>query len=65
MQVQDPNAAASAGPDDVPFRGSASELTEALHEYGDLGFDDVIVGLEPRSKQSLDRIAEAVRRRRE
>jgi hypothetical protein len=61
MDVQDPDAAASADPDDVPFRGSVSELAEALDEYAELGFDDVIVGLDPRSERSLDRLAEAVR----
>jgi alkanesulfonate monooxygenase SsuD/methylene tetrahydromethanopterin reductase-like flavin-dependent oxidoreductase (luciferase family) len=63
IDVQGPDAAASGGPDDVPFRGSLSELAEALDEYAELGFDDVIVGLEPRSERSLDRLAEAVRMR--
>jgi hypothetical protein len=62
--VRDPDGAASGGPDDVPFRGSVSELAEALDEYAELGFDDVIVGLEPRSERSLDRLAGAVRPRR-
>ena len=61
MEVQDPDAAASGGSDDVPFRGSVSELAEALDEYAELGFDDVIVGLDPRSERSLDRLAEAAR----
>jgi alkanesulfonate monooxygenase SsuD/methylene tetrahydromethanopterin reductase-like flavin-dependent oxidoreductase (luciferase family) len=60
MDVQDPDAAPSGGPDGVPFRGSVSELVEALDEHAELGFDDVIVGLDPRSEQSLDRLAEAV-----
>jgi hypothetical protein len=64
MDVQDPGAAASGGPDDVPFRGSVSELAEALDEYAELGFDDVIVGLEPRTERPLDRLAEAVSLRR-
>jgi probable F420-dependent oxidoreductase len=63
MEVQDPDAAPSGDPDDVPFRGSVSELAEALEEYAELGFDDVIVGLEPRGERSLDRLAEAVRMR--
>jgi alkanesulfonate monooxygenase SsuD/methylene tetrahydromethanopterin reductase-like flavin-dependent oxidoreductase (luciferase family) len=63
MEVQDPDAAASSGPDGVPFRGSVSKLAEALDEYAELGFDDVIVGLEPRSERSLNRLAEAVRMR--
>jgi probable F420-dependent oxidoreductase len=63
MEVQDPDAAASGGPEYVPFRGSVSELAEALDEYAELGFDDVIVGLEPRSVRSLDRLAEAVKMR--
>jgi probable F420-dependent oxidoreductase len=61
MDVQDPDSAASGGPNDVPFRGSVSELAEALDEYADLGFDDVIVALEPRSERSLDHVAEAMR----
>ena len=64
MDVQDPHAAASAGPDDVPFRGSVSELAGALDEYSELGFDDVIVGLEPRTERSLHRLADAVKLRR-
>jgi hypothetical protein len=63
MDVQDPAAAPFGGPSDVPFRGSVSELAEALDEYAELGFDDVIVGLEPRTERSLGRLAEAVRRR--
>jgi alkanesulfonate monooxygenase SsuD/methylene tetrahydromethanopterin reductase-like flavin-dependent oxidoreductase (luciferase family) len=63
MDVADPDAAASGGTGDVPFRGSVSELVEALDEYAELGFDDVIVGLEPRSERSLDRLAEAVKMR--
>jgi probable F420-dependent oxidoreductase len=63
IDVQDPEAAASAGPDGVPFRAAVSELAEALDEYAELGFDDVIVGLEPRSERSLNRLAEAVRMR--
>jgi alkanesulfonate monooxygenase SsuD/methylene tetrahydromethanopterin reductase-like flavin-dependent oxidoreductase (luciferase family) len=63
IDVQDPDAAASGGPDDVPFRGSVPELGEALDEYAELGFDDVIVGLEPRSERSLNRLAEAARLR--
>ena len=62
MDVQDPDAAGSGGTGDVPFRGSISELAEALDEYAELGFDDVIVGLEPRSERSLDRLAEATAR---
>jgi probable F420-dependent oxidoreductase len=61
VDVQDPDAAASGGPDDLPFRGSVSQLADALDEYAELGFDDVIVGLEPRSERSLDRLAEALR----
>jgi alkanesulfonate monooxygenase SsuD/methylene tetrahydromethanopterin reductase-like flavin-dependent oxidoreductase (luciferase family) len=64
MDVQDPDAGVSGATGDVPFRGSISELAEALDEYAELGFDEVIVGLEPRTKRLLDRLAEAVRLRR-
>jgi alkanesulfonate monooxygenase SsuD/methylene tetrahydromethanopterin reductase-like flavin-dependent oxidoreductase (luciferase family) len=64
MDVEDPDAAPSAGTGDVPFRGSISEFAEALDEYAELAFDDVIVGLEPRRERSLDRLAEAARLRR-
>jgi hypothetical protein len=47
----------------VPFRGSVSELAEAFDEYAELGFDDVIVGLEPRNERSLNRLAAALRLR--
>jgi probable F420-dependent oxidoreductase len=63
MDVQDPDAGVSGATGDVPFRGSISELAEALAEYAELGFDDAIVGLEPRSERSLDRLAEAMKLR--
>jgi alkanesulfonate monooxygenase SsuD/methylene tetrahydromethanopterin reductase-like flavin-dependent oxidoreductase (luciferase family) len=43
------------------FSGSIDELTRAIDAYALLGFDDLIVGLEPRNERSLDRLAEAIR----
>jgi alkanesulfonate monooxygenase SsuD/methylene tetrahydromethanopterin reductase-like flavin-dependent oxidoreductase (luciferase family) len=63
VDVQDPDAAPT-GAGDVPFRGTVSELDEALDEYAQLGFDHVIVDLDPRAERSLDCLAEAVRLRK-
>ena len=44
---------------DADAARSADDLRRALAAFAELDFDDVIVGLEPRTKQSLDRLAEA------
>jgi alkanesulfonate monooxygenase SsuD/methylene tetrahydromethanopterin reductase-like flavin-dependent oxidoreductase (luciferase family) len=39
---------------------TASRLAQVLEEYEALGFDDVIVGLEPPAERSLDQLAEDI-----
>jgi hypothetical protein len=56
-----PDATASGGGDDVAFGGSVDELARSIDAYEALGFDDLIVGLEPMNERSLDRLAEALR----
>jgi alkanesulfonate monooxygenase SsuD/methylene tetrahydromethanopterin reductase-like flavin-dependent oxidoreductase (luciferase family) len=47
------------GPSDREVGQSAEELACAVSAYEELGIDDLIVGLEPMSIRSLDRLAEA------
>jgi probable F420-dependent oxidoreductase len=56
IEVRDPDATAS---DEAAFAGSVDELAAAIDAYEALGVDDLIVGLEPKTKRSLDRLAEA------
>ena len=42
------------------FGGSVDELARAIDAHERLGFDDLIVQLEPKTTQSLDRLAEAL-----
>jgi alkanesulfonate monooxygenase SsuD/methylene tetrahydromethanopterin reductase-like flavin-dependent oxidoreductase (luciferase family) len=63
MHVRDRDTTASDEPDDVAFEGSVDDLARAIDAYELLGFDDLIVGLEPMTERSLDRLAEALRLR--
>jgi probable F420-dependent oxidoreductase len=63
MHVSDPDVTSSNNGDDLAFGGSVEELAHALDAYEVLGFDDVIVVLQPMTERSLDRLAEAVRLR--
>lgn len=60
--VRDPDQIADK-PDDTTFVGSVDELARAIDEYEQIGFDDIVVGLEPLTEWSLDRLAEATQRR--
>ena len=42
---------------------AASVWTHVLDEYEALGFDDVIVGLDPPSRRSIDALAAAIEQR--
>jgi len=42
------------------FGGSVDELAWAIDAHEQLGFDDLIVQLEPKTTRSLDRLAEAL-----
>ena len=60
MDVADPQALAANTADGTVFTGSVDELARAIDAYEALGFDDLIVGLEPRTERSLNRLHEAV-----
>jgi alkanesulfonate monooxygenase SsuD/methylene tetrahydromethanopterin reductase-like flavin-dependent oxidoreductase (luciferase family) len=56
MEVRDPEA---SGPGEG-FGGSVDELAWAIDAHEQLGFDDLIVQLEPKTTRSLDRLTEAL-----
>ena len=60
MEVRDPQAAASGEDPGEGFGGSVDELARAIDAHERLGFDDLIVQLEPKTTRSLDRLAEAL-----
>jgi alkanesulfonate monooxygenase SsuD/methylene tetrahydromethanopterin reductase-like flavin-dependent oxidoreductase (luciferase family) len=60
MEVRDPKAADSGEDLGVGFGGSVDELAWAIDAHERLGFDDLIVQLEPKTTRSLDRLAEAL-----
>jgi len=62
LSVRDPAATVHNG-DPEDFTGTVDELAALLDTYARLGFDDAIVGLEPRTRGSLDRLLDAVRLR--
>jgi alkanesulfonate monooxygenase SsuD/methylene tetrahydromethanopterin reductase-like flavin-dependent oxidoreductase (luciferase family) len=59
--VRDPNHASAQ--DDVAFAGSVEELARTFDAYEQIGFDDIILALEPMTSRSLDRVAEAMQLR--
>jgi alkanesulfonate monooxygenase SsuD/methylene tetrahydromethanopterin reductase-like flavin-dependent oxidoreductase (luciferase family) len=60
MEVRDP-AATGPGEDlGDGFGDSVDELARAIDAHEQLGFDDLIVQLEPKTTRSLDRLAEAL-----
>jgi alkanesulfonate monooxygenase SsuD/methylene tetrahydromethanopterin reductase-like flavin-dependent oxidoreductase (luciferase family) len=60
MEVWDPDASDPAGDLGEGFGGSIDELAWAIDAHERLGFDDLIVQLEPKTMRSLDRLAEAL-----
>jgi alkanesulfonate monooxygenase SsuD/methylene tetrahydromethanopterin reductase-like flavin-dependent oxidoreductase (luciferase family) len=60
MEVRDPQAADSVGDLGMGFGGSVDELARAIDAYERLGFDDLLLQLEPKTTRSLDRLAEAL-----
>jgi alkanesulfonate monooxygenase SsuD/methylene tetrahydromethanopterin reductase-like flavin-dependent oxidoreductase (luciferase family) len=63
IQVRDPAASEPGEGLDEGFGGSVDDLAWAIDAYEQLGFDDLIVQLEPKTTRSLDRLAEALERR--
>jgi alkanesulfonate monooxygenase SsuD/methylene tetrahydromethanopterin reductase-like flavin-dependent oxidoreductase (luciferase family) len=60
MEVRDPAAAAAGEELGGGFGGSVDELAWAVDAHEKLGFDDLVVQLEPKTTRSLDRLAEAL-----
>jgi alkanesulfonate monooxygenase SsuD/methylene tetrahydromethanopterin reductase-like flavin-dependent oxidoreductase (luciferase family) len=58
--VVDPEVADAEDLDDECLSGTVDELARALDAYDELGFDDVIVNLDPKTERSLDRLARAM-----
>jgi hypothetical protein len=63
IEVLNPSATASTAAEDAAFAGSIDELARAIDAYEELGVDDLLVQLEPKTERSLDRLAEALRLR--
>lgn len=64
ISVRDPDQPPVPEPDDHAFDGSLEELAAVLAAYADLGVTHLMVGLEPLSVRSVERLAEAVRGQR-
>jgi alkanesulfonate monooxygenase SsuD/methylene tetrahydromethanopterin reductase-like flavin-dependent oxidoreductase (luciferase family) len=60
MEVRDPDASDPGEDLGAGFGGSVDELARAIDAHQRLGFDDLIVQLEPKTTRSLDRLAEAL-----
>jgi alkanesulfonate monooxygenase SsuD/methylene tetrahydromethanopterin reductase-like flavin-dependent oxidoreductase (luciferase family) len=60
MEVRDPQVTDPGKDVGEGFGGSVDELAWAIDAQEQLGFDDLIVQLEPKSTRSLDRLAEAL-----
>jgi probable F420-dependent oxidoreductase len=63
MVVRDPDQA-TGDPDATTFVGSVDELAHTIDGYEDMGFDDIVVGVEPMTERSLDRLGQAMELRR-
>jgi alkanesulfonate monooxygenase SsuD/methylene tetrahydromethanopterin reductase-like flavin-dependent oxidoreductase (luciferase family) len=60
MEVWDPDTTGPGEGRGEGFGGLVDELAWAIDAYEQLGFDDLIVQLEPKTTRSLDRLAEAL-----
>ena len=60
MEVRDPEATDPGEDLGGWFGGSVDELAWAIDAHEQLGFDDLIVQLEPKTMRSLDRLGEAL-----
>jgi alkanesulfonate monooxygenase SsuD/methylene tetrahydromethanopterin reductase-like flavin-dependent oxidoreductase (luciferase family) len=64
ITVRDPGQPPVPEPEERAIAGSVEELAAVLGAYADLGVSHVMVGLEPISLRSVERLAEAVRLQR-
>jgi alkanesulfonate monooxygenase SsuD/methylene tetrahydromethanopterin reductase-like flavin-dependent oxidoreductase (luciferase family) len=65
ISVRDPEQPATPEPESNAIAGDIDALAAALDAYAALGIGHLMVGLEPISVRSVERLAEAVRRHRE
>jgi probable F420-dependent oxidoreductase len=59
LTIRDPDQPPAPEPDERAFDGSVAEVAGLLRAYRDLGFGHAIVGLEPISVRSVERLAVA------
>lgn len=62
IEIRDPDQPAVPEPSERAFAGDVDGIAELLREYWALGAGHLMVGLEPISVRSVERLAEAVRR---
>ncbi len=62
IELRDPDQPAVPEPSKLAFAGDADGIVGLLEAWRDLGADHLVVGLEPISVRSVERLAEAVRR---
>jgi FMNH2-dependent dimethyl sulfone monooxygenase len=60
ITVRDPDQM-TGGSDDSTFAGTVDELARVIDEHEHIGFDDIVVSLEPLTERSIDRLADAMR----
>jgi len=63
VEVVDPERVRATDGNNAAIASSVDALAEAIDAYEALGVDDLIVGLRPPTKRSLDRLATALRTR--
>jgi len=61
--VVDPEYAGAESRNSTVIANSVGALAEAIDAYEELAFDDLIVGLRPPTKRSLERLATALQNR--
>jgi probable F420-dependent oxidoreductase len=59
VNVRDPEHEASQE-EDKSYSGSVDDLARAFDEYDALGIDDLIIGLQPMTEASIDRLVRAI-----
>jgi alkanesulfonate monooxygenase SsuD/methylene tetrahydromethanopterin reductase-like flavin-dependent oxidoreductase (luciferase family) len=63
MIVRDPDQVIG-DPDSTSFTGSLDDLVRTIDAYEEMGFDDIVVLLEPMTERSLDRLGQVLELRR-
>jgi alkanesulfonate monooxygenase SsuD/methylene tetrahydromethanopterin reductase-like flavin-dependent oxidoreductase (luciferase family) len=63
LEIVDPSTATADAGGANAFTGTVDELAKALDAFDALGFADAVAVLQPMNERSIDRLAEAQRRR--